>query len=108
MKERTETHQEKSNPSAKARSAGRNGDQEPSSMAIEVATLRVHIDHILTAINNINTRMDRLEDAVNESRKELKGEIGELRKEANTRFYWIMSMFAALLAVMAKGFGWLG
>lgn len=39
--------------------------------------------------------------------KEIKADIRQVRGDVRTQLYWVLGGFAAVLAVLAKGFGWL-
>ncbi len=54
-----------------------------------VARLESHVEHIDSQITDIKT------------------DIREIRSSIDTKFYWVIAGFAALLGVLAKGFGWL-
>lgn len=48
-------------------------------------------------------RMTRVETSL----ENLMKDVGEIKKDMRTDFRWLLAMMIALLATMAKGFGWI-
>jgi hypothetical protein len=66
------------------------GDGTSEGMEARVAKLESDMGHVMTTLTEIRT------------------DIREVKKDARADFRWMLAGFAALLGVMAKGFGWLG
>lgn len=58
----------------------------------------------------MEARVAKLEAAVEHIQRDISDirvDIRQMRGDMRTQFYWTIGGFAAMLAVMAKGFGWL-
>jgi hypothetical protein len=66
---------------------GNGGDN--GGMEARVAKLEATVEHIGSDISDIRT------------------DLRQIRGDMRTQFYWMLAAFAAVLGVMAKGFGWL-
>lgn len=58
----------------------------------------------------METRVTRLQSAMEHIQSDIsdiRTHVRDIRAEVRAQFYWIVAGFAAMLAVMAKGFGWL-
>ena len=72
------------------------GPGDNGGMEARVAKLEAAVEHIQRDISDIRTDI-----------RDIRGELRGVHSAMRTHFYWMIGAFAAVLAVMAKGFGWL-
>jgi len=76
-------------------------------MEARIAKIESHVEYIKRDVADLKSSHTRMADAMASFAKDVNAEFKSVREEMRTDFRWIIGCFAGLLAVMAKGFGWI-